>query len=226
MREEWWESPVCYICDYWWALLLGLILAATAYFTRPFWLPALGFSPEVSETPTVTVLPTTQIPTATLPPYTITPSVSAAVTPTVTPGTFSGYTNTLGSYAFNYPTVWEGTELGADAQFETPEGGVVYIHVEPRPQGETSAEFSEASMAGLPYDVLERVESTIAGYPAFCTRTANAGEDQVIALTCYFVVDAQGYVLSLAYLDQLTPEEIQLVQMQFMDFAASFIVLP
>jgi|GEM_PF-1038658 len=42
MREDWWESPTCWLCDYWWALLAALILALTAYFTRDIWLTALG----------------------------------------------------------------------------------------------------------------------------------------------------------------------------------------
>lgn len=41
MNEEWWESPACWVCDYWWALLLIVVLALTAFFTRDFWLPAM-----------------------------------------------------------------------------------------------------------------------------------------------------------------------------------------
>ena len=41
MNEEWWESPVCWVCDYWWVLLLIIVLALTAFFTRDFWLPAM-----------------------------------------------------------------------------------------------------------------------------------------------------------------------------------------
>ena len=45
MNEEWWESPVCFICDYWWALLLVIVLALAAFFTRDLWLPLLGYEP-------------------------------------------------------------------------------------------------------------------------------------------------------------------------------------
>lgn len=51
MKEEWWESPVCWLCDYWWALLLATVLGLTGYFTRGHWLPApvdLCFSGEAS----------------------------------------------------------------------------------------------------------------------------------------------------------------------------------
>jgi len=39
VNEEWWESPVCFVCDRWWILLIGLIAALAAYFTRDYWLP-------------------------------------------------------------------------------------------------------------------------------------------------------------------------------------------
>jgi hypothetical protein len=40
MQEDWWERPVCYICDYWWAFLLALVLILTGWFTRDYWMPA------------------------------------------------------------------------------------------------------------------------------------------------------------------------------------------
>jgi hypothetical protein len=45
MHEEWWESPVCWLCDYWWALLLALVLFLTAYFSRNFWMQMVGLDP-------------------------------------------------------------------------------------------------------------------------------------------------------------------------------------
>jgi hypothetical protein len=42
MNEEWWESPTCFICDYGWALLAGILLLLSAYFTRAYWLPSVG----------------------------------------------------------------------------------------------------------------------------------------------------------------------------------------
>ncbi len=43
MNEEWWEKPTCFVCDYWWVLLLVIVLALTAFFTRDLWLPLLGY---------------------------------------------------------------------------------------------------------------------------------------------------------------------------------------
>lgn len=40
MQEEWWERPVCYLCDYWWAFLILLVLGLTGWFTRDYWMPA------------------------------------------------------------------------------------------------------------------------------------------------------------------------------------------
>lgn len=40
MNEEWWESPVCFFCDHWLPVLLAIVLATAAYFTRSYWLPS------------------------------------------------------------------------------------------------------------------------------------------------------------------------------------------
>lgn len=50
MHEEWWESPVCWLCDYWWALLLALVLFLAAYFSRSFWMPMVGLDPNAGLT--------------------------------------------------------------------------------------------------------------------------------------------------------------------------------
>ena len=42
MNDEWWEGPTCFICDYWWVILIIIVLAVAAYFTSPYWLPLLG----------------------------------------------------------------------------------------------------------------------------------------------------------------------------------------
>jgi len=45
VNEEWWESPVCFVCDRWPILLIGLIAALAAYFTRDYWLPLAPMMP-------------------------------------------------------------------------------------------------------------------------------------------------------------------------------------
>lgn len=42
MNEQWWEGPVTFLCRFWWVILLIIVLALTAYFTRDLWMPALG----------------------------------------------------------------------------------------------------------------------------------------------------------------------------------------
>jgi len=41
MNAAWWEGIARFMCDYWWVLLIIVVLALTAYFTRSYWLPAL-----------------------------------------------------------------------------------------------------------------------------------------------------------------------------------------
>jgi len=40
------DSPtdkfVCWLCDYWWVVLIILLLALVAFFSRAFWLPLFG----------------------------------------------------------------------------------------------------------------------------------------------------------------------------------------
>ncbi|MEI7987727.1 MAG: hypothetical protein WCI88_01705 [Chloroflexota bacterium] len=66
MREEWWESPTCFFCNYWWIFLCFLILLLTLFFSRGAWLPV--------------ILPPTPTPVPTL-----TPTPIPTITPTVTP---------------------------------------------------------------------------------------------------------------------------------------------
>lgn len=94
MEEVWWESPVCYLCDYGWLLLLFLVLGLAAFFTRPVWSP-LVFPPTPTPTATATATPTitpsptpTNTPTLTPTPTntpTLTPSPTATPAPTFTP---------------------------------------------------------------------------------------------------------------------------------------------
>lgn len=39
MNERWWESPVCFVCNYWWGILIAIVLVLAAFFTRNYWLP-------------------------------------------------------------------------------------------------------------------------------------------------------------------------------------------
>lgn len=42
MNEEFWEKPVCFICDYGWILGIIIILGIILYLTRDYWMPLIG----------------------------------------------------------------------------------------------------------------------------------------------------------------------------------------
>lgn len=44
MNEDWWEGATCFLCDYWWIILILVVLGITTYFTRDYWLPLLGLA--------------------------------------------------------------------------------------------------------------------------------------------------------------------------------------
>ena len=50
MQGDWWERPVCYLCDYWWAFLTLLVLGLTGWFTRDLWMPSP--EPAIASSPT------------------------------------------------------------------------------------------------------------------------------------------------------------------------------
>jgi len=41
MDDVWWERPMATLCNTWPFILVLIVLAITAYFTRDYWLPAL-----------------------------------------------------------------------------------------------------------------------------------------------------------------------------------------
>ena len=98
MYKKWWDTPVCWLCDYGWILLLALALLLTAWFARSYWLPILGVTPTSTPVPTIT---------------------SASATATVIPTSeLYGYVNNDGEYAFNNPAQWKGRAAGRDASVQ------------------------------------------------------------------------------------------------------------
>ncbi len=39
MNEDWWDRPVCWICDGWWWMLLLIVSGLTAFSSRAYWWP-------------------------------------------------------------------------------------------------------------------------------------------------------------------------------------------
>jgi len=89
VNEEWWERPVCFVCDYWWALLLAIVLALAAYFTRGYWLPLLSPQP----------VPPLSVSTP------VTNSTPMLVSPTPTPQASWSHLDGDG-YSIDYPPDW------------------------------------------------------------------------------------------------------------------------
>lgn len=44
MEDRWYDGSVCFLCNYWWIILLVIVLGVVAYFTAPYWLPLLGLA--------------------------------------------------------------------------------------------------------------------------------------------------------------------------------------
>ena len=117
MYKKWSDTPVCWLCDYGWTLLLALALLLTGWFTRGYWPPILGVMPASTLAPSITPA-----------------SATAIVTPT---SELYGYVNDEGGYAFNYPAEWKGEASGTDAYFQLPNNAKLEIIVRDLQAGET-----------------------------------------------------------------------------------------
>lgn len=42
MNREWWEGPVCVVCDYWWIILIVIVVGLGVYLTRDYWMQWIG----------------------------------------------------------------------------------------------------------------------------------------------------------------------------------------
>lgn len=42
MPKKWYEDVMSALCDFWWVLLIFLVLGLVLYFTGIYWLPLLG----------------------------------------------------------------------------------------------------------------------------------------------------------------------------------------
>jgi len=214
---------MCWLCDYWWILLAALALIAAMLLSRNIWSPLLGVSQGTPESiyavGTPTLVASNEQPVS----YTVTPlSIAQAVSPTsslVENMQQSGYINTQGGYALNYPAQWQGTEMEADVQFSTQQGAMAYVHVESSVQDINT--FIETTQ-GFSYDVLQTIKTSIAGQPARCIETALPGSTAPTAISCFVLDGQKGFVISLTEMDALNQDQLQIIQAQFMDLLSSF----
>lgn len=42
LDKEWWENPVTFLIQFWWVILLIIVIGLALYFLRDFWMPLLG----------------------------------------------------------------------------------------------------------------------------------------------------------------------------------------
>ncbi len=182
--------------------MLIIVLIVAAILSRNLWLPLFGGQNNVAETS----LSSTQ---QTLP----------TISTTLSGNALSGYSNRQSGYALNFPAQWQGTELGTDIQFLTPQKAMAYVHVEP---GVANIDSLISTTQPFSYNVLQRGETTISGQPSRCIETATVGGTTLTAISCYFLQNQTGYVIGLTELDSLDKNALKELRSQFMDLLASF----
>lgn len=225
MQEEWWEKPTCWLCNYGKWVIFALFLGLVIWLGMRGWSSVFSPPPRSSPVPTLTLHDTPSFFTPSVTPtplITPSPNVSFSETPTPLPEIF-GYRNDDGKYQFNYPSSWQGIEIGRDAQFRTPQGAMVYVHVE---TGTDSLEQLIGQENIFPYSIRESANVTISDLPALCQALTAAEREQILAIVCYLVTHGNGYIISIAELDTISDESRKTVISEFMDMVANFQIIP
>ncbi len=191
MKEEWWEQPVCWLCNYWWLFLLLILILLTAFFTRRLWLPEIGISAPDS-TPSFSP-PTFSAPTS----MSVPTNTAVAAIETATPAfQLYGYVNEEGGYAINYPSDWQGEEVGTDAYFELPNKARLEIIVRPLQAGETiGLLMEEQEPLSIPKSNLESL--IVSGEPAIRYNILNS-QGQIVARVYQILHAERVYCLTLS----------------------------
>ncbi len=178
MKKEWWEDTICYICDYWWAILSTLILMLAVYFTRRFWLPLIGLENPPIASPTPENTSTTQ------------------------------FIDPKGTYSFSPPANWPAEDVGNQSQQWTlPDGIVMSVHSEPAAAGDTLESYAQEVVTRLPYDVISQSEAQIGGQPAIRQEVAYPGETTRVALGYLILYGGNKYQIALAGLGEIHASE-------------------
>ena len=121
MQEEYWEKPVCFLCNHWLLILILLLLLAglifAAYYTRDIWSPML-FPTQIP------VYTSTPFPTST---WTITPlpTVTATSSPAPTQTIPPTATLVLGTGDVQVTLTWE-TSDDLDLWVTDPDGEKIF----------------------------------------------------------------------------------------------------
>lgn len=201
MNDEWWERPVCIVCDYWWLLVIMIAIGLAGYFSRSFWLPMLNLvEPTIESTPvaTPTIVGQDEVPR-------------------------SQYSADQGEYSLTYPSEWPSEPVGDQAQqWFLPNGAIMSVHSEPALPGDSLAEFATEVTSRLPYDILNQDNIELGGQPAIRQEVGFPGEIKLIAIGYLFIADDQKYQIALAGLDTLSADEQEVTIQEFEEVLSSF----
>lgn len=186
MRRNYRDDDVlCWVCDYWWAVLSVLVLVLAAYFSREYWLPVLGFenSPITIDTPENN------------------PSTTQFVDP-------------KGEYSFSPPTNWPVEDVGNQSQqWNLPDGVTMSVHSEPAAPGDTLETYAQEVVTRLPYDVINQSQVQIGGQSAIRQEVAYPGETRRVALGYLVITNKKKYQIALAGLGEIpTSDQEKIIQ--------------
>jgi hypothetical protein len=142
--------------------------------------------PNPAATATKSVSPTPQSP-----PRTVTPVAAPTASPL-----FYNYTNTLGGYAFNYPSNWRGKEIETRAYFYLPDQSKMEVNVRAAQANETLRSLTQADEGPLPPPPAKTREIILASEMAVCQDVLNAAGD-VTARMCYAIHNKRVYFIAV-----------------------------
>lgn len=211
MHDEWWERPVCFICDFWWAILLAILLGLAVFLTRGTWLPWLGINPAV--TPAAISTPAS------------TPAVVSTSAGTSTPGNsaITEFIDPQGTFTLTYPLDWPTSDAGNQAQqWVLPEGAVMSVHAEPMQPGDTLDSYAQEVVTRLPYDVIAQVPMQVGGQAAIRQEVTYPGQTQRVAVGYLVLYSGQKYQIALSGLDAITAGDQTRVIQEFEQVLTTF----
>lgn len=105
MKEKWWEQPTCFLCDWWWAILLAVIVGTTLFLSRGMWIPYFGTQEAASTQAFIDSTPPSNTATTSATLLTPSPDVTQAG-PSPEPNSWSIFNDTEIGYTFRYPSNW------------------------------------------------------------------------------------------------------------------------
>jgi len=193
MYKKWSDTPICWLCDYWWTILLALLVVVSAILSRGYWMPALG----LENTPIASATPEN-------------PSTTQFVDP-------------MGEYSFSPIANWPVEDVGTQfQQWALPDGVVMSVHSEPASPSDTLESWAQEVVTRLPYDVISQSQVQVAGQPAIRQEVAYPGQSQRIAVGYLVLYNGQKYQIALAGLQGLSESDQERAIQEFEQVLTTF----